>query len=73
MLSQELGAVIGLIIGWFGNLIYMREKFISKADCDKCNKSLIERLERIDKRSLETYGMVKEMHGFIKSETGGEL
>jgi hypothetical protein len=34
-----IGAILGVVIGWFSNLIYMREKFVSTKSCENCKVS----------------------------------
>ena len=47
-----IGACLGLIFGWFGNLLYMREKFIAKDQCSQCKNSA-ERSDAVQIKALE--------------------
>ena len=64
--------VFGAIVGWFANLIYMREKFVLKSECKECKAEQTKRfadgdarMQRIEAVQLDTYGMVKEIHGSL--------
>ena len=72
LLTTGSHGFFGAAIGWFANLIYMREKFVSKSECRECkaasNKRFddgAERMQRIEDKQLETFGLVKEIHGAL--------
>ena len=81
-----IGAFLGVMFGWFGNLLYMREKFVSTKQCCDCKQSsatteiiLVKGLENrvgsielcvgeLFKQSKENHGMIREIHGMLKSK-----
>ena len=71
-----IGAVMGTVIGWFGNLLYMRDKFVSTKQCDNCKQSaaatetilvkgLETRVEGLESCVNDLYKQSKENHGMI--------
>ncbi len=46
-------AVVSSILTWFGNVLVMREKFISKGECAQCQK-VAEREGQLEIKALET-------------------
>jgi len=81
-----IGAVIGAVVVWFTNIIYMREKFVSAKQCDNCKqatsttetiqiKGLQDRMGAMEgcvndlyKQSKDNHGMIREIHGWLKSK-----
>jgi hypothetical protein len=62
--------VVSACITWFVNILYMRDRFVSKSECAECKQNSKDRADRIEacldeqgKQSIETFGLVKEMHG----------
>ena len=71
-----LGAMIGAIITWFANVIYMRDKFISTKQCGDCKTSsavteslkvqaLEGRMVAVELCVGDLYKQSKDNHGLI--------
>lgn len=75
------GGLIGAVAGWFANLLYMREKFVSSEECKNCKAGLCNseslslnsfegRIKKVEENVNELYGMAKENYGMIKEMHG---
>lgn len=75
-LYSLIGEVFGVVLGWFGNLIYMRDKFIEKDSCKECKNStsashsiqidaLQGRMGTMETCVSQLYTQSKENHGLI--------
>ena len=81
-----VGWALGVVIGWFGSVLYMRDKFVSKDGCKECHEhtstqeslqiqALNSRMTAVEncvgklfEQSTANYGLITEIHGFIKAK-----
>ena len=79
--GSVLGGVIGAMVGWFGNLLYMRDKFVSAKACETCKSTTVAtetiqinalggRMSAVEECVSDLYKQSKENHGMIREIHG---
>jgi hypothetical protein len=79
--GSVLGAVMGVVVGWFSNLLYMKDKFVSTKQCENCKQSsattetilvkgLETRVQSLESCVGDLYKQSKDNHGLIKEMHG---
>ena len=79
--GSVLGGVIGAMVGWFGNLIYMRDKFVSAKQCETCKSTTVAtetiqinalggRMTAVEECVGDLFKQSKENHGMIREIHG---